>query len=95
MTSKFGEFLKTIIEPCLTKPEGLQVSESTDDRGILVEVECARADMGLLIGKNGEHAKAIRTILRMYGARHEAHVSMKINEPQGQSEHGSTQSTQG
>jgi predicted RNA-binding protein Jag len=39
--------------------------------------------MGMIIGRQGSTAKAIRTLLRVIGARSNARVNLKINEPEG------------
>ncbi len=39
--------------------------------------------MGKVIGKSGQTAKAIRTLLKVVGAKHDARVNMKIVEPEG------------
>ena len=40
-------------------------------------------DMGKIIGRSGNTAKAIRTLLRVVGMKHDARVNLKINEPEG------------
>jgi hypothetical protein len=37
----------------------------------------------MVIGREGQTAKALRTILRVIGARNNARVNLKINEPAG------------
>ena len=39
--------------------------------------------MGKIIGRSGNTAKAIRTLLRVVGMKNEARVNLKINEPLG------------
>ena len=58
------------------------ITRTVDDRGVLLTIsEVDRADMGLVIGRNGEHVKAIRTLLRAVGKSENAHVSIRIEEP--------------
>jgi predicted RNA-binding protein Jag len=40
-------------------------------------------DMGKIIGRSGNTAKAIRTLLRVVGMKNNARVNLKINEPEG------------
>ncbi|MFZ2621290.1 MAG: KH domain-containing protein, partial [Minisyncoccia bacterium] len=42
-----------------------------------------QADMGIIIGREGNTAKAIRTLLRVVGMKNNARVNLKINEPAG------------
>jgi ribosomal protein S3 len=39
--------------------------------------------MGMIIGREGATAKALRTLLRVIGAKNNARVNLKINEPEG------------
>ena len=39
--------------------------------------------MGKIIGRDGNIAKAIRTLLRVVGMKHNARVNLKVNEPVG------------
>jgi hypothetical protein len=39
--------------------------------------------MGKIIGRMGNTAKAIRTLLRIIGMKNNARVNLKINEPEG------------
>jgi hypothetical protein len=45
--------------------------------------------MGKIIGRDGNTAKAIRTLLRVVGMKNNARVNLKINEPDGRTGHGS------
>lgn len=76
-------YLKAIVEPLLSHPESLVIKTKKDDMGILLTMTLHRADMGPVIGKEGETAKAIRTIMRVHGSRNSARVAFKITEPDG------------
>lgn len=51
--------------------------------GTLLTLIVAPEDMGPVIGRAGETAKAIRHLVRIAGVREGARVSVKINEPDG------------
>jgi len=51
--------------------------------GVLLEVKVNQEDMGLLIGRSGSTAKAIRTLARIIGIRNNARVNLRIVEPEG------------
>lgn len=78
-----NDYLVSIITPILKSPEGLSVSESKDDMGILLTVKVNKEDMGAIVGKLGETAKAIRHLVRIVGLKAGARVSIRINEPDG------------
>lgn len=75
--------LKTIILALVDKPEAVKIERTLDEMGVLLTLEVAPEDMGVVIGKAGNTAKAIRTILRVVGARQDARVHFKIKEPEG------------
>lgn len=79
----FADYLTTIVTPLLKEPEVLHVTTSNDQMGVLLSVQIAVADMGQVIGKDGETAKAIRTLLRVMGGHQQARVAVKFLEPEG------------
>lgn len=78
-----SEYLITLITPLLKNPEVLRVTETQDQMGILLAVDVHKDDMGVVVGKAGETAKAIRHLIRIVGMRLNARVSVKFNEPMG------------
>jgi len=77
------DFLGSIVTPLLSAPSDLHIEQIHDDMGILLLVNVAKEDMGTVIGKSGETSKAIRTLMRVYGAQRQARVSVKFQEPGG------------
>lgn len=83
-TSDF-EFLDFVVKALVTFPEAVRITRDTDDMGVLLTLDVHPDDMGKVIGRDGNTAKAIRTLLRVIGMKHNARVNMKINEPEGSS----------
>jgi hypothetical protein len=54
-----------------------------DEMGVLLTLEVGAVDMGKIIGRQGNTAKAIRTLLRVVGMKNNSRVNLKINEPIG------------
>ena len=75
--------LRGIVEGLVEFPADIKVERSTDDQGVLLTLSVNQADMGKVIGREGETARAIRTVMRAIGRRNEAAVSIKIAEPAG------------
>ncbi|MFH1822151.1 MAG: KH domain-containing protein, partial [Patescibacteria group bacterium] len=46
------------------------------------------ADMGYVIGRRGQTAQAIRTLLKIVGAKNNARVNLKIFDPEGGARRG-------
>ncbi len=51
--------------------------------GVLLLLTVHPDDMGKIIGKAGNTAKSIRTLLRVVGMKTDARVNLKIEEPEG------------
>ncbi len=81
------EFVEYIVKHIVNNPEQVEVTRKTDEMGVLIEVKVAPTDMGLLIGRQGMTAKAIRILARIIGMRNNARVNLRIIEPEG-STHG-------
>ena len=80
---KDAEFLEYIVKAIVDNPDAVKVTREVDERGVLIVLDVAPEDMGMIIGRQGSTAKAIRTLLRVIGAKSNARVNLKINEPEG------------
>jgi predicted RNA-binding protein YlqC (UPF0109 family) len=78
-----SEFVEYIVKALVDHPEDVQVERSIDEMGVLITLSVNPTDMGMVIGREGANAKALRTLLRVIGARNNARVNLKINEPEG------------
>lgn len=77
------EFLEFIVKAIVGNPKDVKVDRVIDERGVLLTLNINQADMGYVIGKQGQTAKSIRTLLKIVGAKNNARVNLKINEPEG------------
>ena len=77
------KLLKTIVEAVVSEPGDVKVERKVDEMGVLLELTINPKDMGTIIGKEGKTAKALRTILRAFGAKNQARLNLKIIEPEG------------
>lgn len=83
MHEKDYEFLEFLVKSMVDRPDDVKITRVVDEMGVLLTLEVNPEDMGKVIGKDGGTAKAIRTILRVVGMKHNARVNLKINEPVG------------
>ncbi len=81
--NQYVEFLEFLIKALVQKPEAVKVDKKLDERGVLLTLKVDREDMGMIIGKNGSTAKSIRTLIRIVGRKNNAHINLKIEEPEG------------
>lgn len=79
----FADYLTSMIAPLLKEPQSLRVVTTQDQLGVLLSVDVSRGDMGIVVGKEGATAKALRQLMRTFGMLHNARVSLKVNEPEG------------
>jgi len=77
------DFVEMIIKEIVNTPDAVTVTRTVDELGVLLSVKVDPQDMGLLIGRSGSTAKAIRTLARIVGMRNNARVNLKIEEPEG------------
>lgn len=77
------QFLETVVKALVDHPESVKVNRTVDEMGVLLTLDVHAEDMGKIIGRSGNTAKAIRTLLRVVGMKHDARVNLKINEPEG------------
>ena len=77
------DFVEMIIKEIVNNPGAVKVVRTVDELGVLLTVKVDPSDMGLLIGRSGSTAKAIRTLARIVGMRNNARVNLKIEEPEG------------
>jgi predicted RNA-binding protein YlqC (UPF0109 family) len=77
------EFVEFVAKTLVEKPDAVKVNRTVDEMGVLLELSVDKEDMGVIIGKEGRTAKAIRTLLRVLGAKNDARVNLKVVEPEG------------
>lgn len=82
-SEKDKDFLEYVVKAIVSKPEAVKVDRTVDERGVLLTLDVDPADMGYVIGKQGQTARSIRTLLKIVGAQNNARVNLKINEPEG------------
>jgi len=77
------QFLESVVKSLVDHPESVHINRTVDEMGVLLTLDVHAEDMGKIIGRSGNTAKAIRTLLRVVGMKNEARVNLKINEPEG------------
>ena len=76
-------FLEYTVKALVDNGDAVIITRSVDEMGVLLTLTVHPDDMGKIIGRDGNIAKAIRTLLRVVGMKHNARVNLKINEPMG------------
>ena len=77
------QFLEFVIRAIVNNPDKVKVTRTVDERGVLMTLDVEPSDIGYVIGRRGNTVRAIRTLLKVVGAKNIALVNLKINEPEG------------
>ena len=77
------EFVETVVKYLVDAPDDVSSDRTVDEMGVLITLKVNPQDLGQVIGRQGQTAKAIRTLLRVVGAKNHARVNLKIYEPEG------------
>ena len=57
------DFLIKIVKSLVDNPEQVQVNEIEGSQTVVLELSVAKSDMGMIIGKQGKMANALRSLL--------------------------------
>lgn len=77
------DFVEFVVKQIVSKPEDIEMTRTVDEMGVLITLKVSKDDMGKIIGKSGQTAKALRVLLRIIGSLNNARVNLKILEPDG------------
>ncbi|MFA4845979.1 MAG: KH domain-containing protein [Patescibacteria group bacterium] len=77
------EFVEYIVRAIVNHPDDVRTERIVDERGVLITLHINQEDMGYVIGRQGQTARAVRTLLKIVGAKENARVNLKIYEPEG------------
>ena len=77
------EFVEQVVKALVDHPGDVSTERRVDEMGVLITLHVNPEDFGQVIGRSGQTAKALRTLLRIVGAKNRARVNLKIYEPEG------------
>lgn len=80
---KDQEFVEYVVKSIVANPDDVETERTIDERGVLITLKVNPEDMGYVIGRQGQTARSIRTLLKIVGAKSNARVNLKIYEPEG------------
>lgn len=72
------ELVEVIAKSLVDCPEEVIVTETEDEKAIVLELRVAQSDMGKVIGKQGRIAKAIRSVVKAAASKEEKKVIVEI-----------------
>jgi predicted RNA-binding protein YlqC (UPF0109 family) len=71
-------FLEYVARSLVDNPDAVEVEVEEDGDEVTLTLIVNEADMGRVIGRDGRIANAIRSLLRVMGARDGRHVELDI-----------------
>jgi len=72
------ELIEYIAKSIVNLPDEVEVTEETDEHGILLKLQVADEDKGRVIGRQGRVAGAMRTLLRVKAAKAGTRANLEI-----------------
>ena len=72
------ELVEVIASALVDSPEDVVVTETEDEKQIVLNLTVAPEDMGKVIGQQGRIAKAIRTVVRAAGSKGDKKIMVDI-----------------
>lgn len=78
--SQEEEFVRYILGQLVDDISDFEVERIDDELGTLIKVHVPQLEMGKVIGKNGRHVEALKTLLKVVAAKTGARCSIKVIE---------------
>lgn len=75
------DLLSYIVTNLVSKPESVKIEEQKQDGNLDLNLTVDPADMGLVIGKNGQTIRAIRKLLTVRAIAENIRVNLTLTEP--------------
>jgi predicted RNA-binding protein YlqC (UPF0109 family) len=73
-----ADLVEYVARSLVDDPDAVSVEVQQEQDGTVIELHVAEEDMGKVIGRNGSVAKALRTLLKVIGAREGESISLEI-----------------
>lgn len=79
-TDGIVDYVQYVVEQLVADPETVDVSGSTEDGELYVDVDVAPADRGRVIGRNGRLIRSMRVVVRAAAGRAGTTASVELLE---------------
>ncbi len=74
------EFIEFIVKAIVDKPDEVKVTEIKSEKVDIYELQVSKSDMGMVIGKRGHHAIALRTLIAATSGKRKKRAKLEIIE---------------
>ena len=72
------ELVEVIARALVDNPDEVTVTQTENEKAIILELRVAQSDMGKVIGKHGRIAKAIRSVVKAAASKEDKKVIVEI-----------------
>ena len=73
-----------VVKELVENPDDVKVNRAVDEMGVLLTLKVNPQDVGLVIGREGSIAKALRLLTKVVGMKNKARVNIRIEQPEDQ-----------
>ena len=74
------ELVRYLAKSLVSNPDAVEIKETDNEGGSVIELKVAKEDLGRIIGKQGRTAKSIRTLLNAAASRDNRRIVLEIVE---------------
>ncbi len=74
------DFVRYVLEQICEYKNDIDLNQQDDELGTLISIRVNEADMGKIIGKNGQTISALRLLVRGMGAKNNQKINLKVLE---------------
>ena len=72
------KLLADMAKPIVEHPDEVKVTEDVSDDSVILTLSVAESDMGMIIGKHGKIARALRTVIKAAAKISDKRVTVDI-----------------
>lgn len=76
------QILFDILTNLTTQPDQVKIDRTIDELGVMLAITVAPIDMGIVIGRSGSMASALKTIMKAVGKANNMIIRIIFNEPE-------------
>ncbi|MBP6005887.1 KH domain-containing protein [Candidatus Saccharibacteria bacterium] len=86
------EFVELVVRQLVANPDQVKVERILDEKGVLLVLTVDDEDLGKVIGRGGATVNALRSLLRVLGAKNNARYALKVDDPKNSTTQSATNS---
>ena len=73
-------FVRFVVTSLVDSPDQVKISRDDNDKEVVITIDCAKQDIGRIIGRKGRNIDSIRSLVRGAARRANQKVSVEITD---------------